>query len=119
MKLIGNIIWFFTGGLISGILWAVFGLIWCITVVGIPIGLQCFKFSALSFAPFGKNIVYGGGAVKFIVNILWLITSGIPMAMVYAGCGIAFCCTIIGIPFGLQMFKFAKLALMPVGAEIV
>ena len=81
-------------------------------------GLQCFKFASLSFFPFGKEITYGGGAVSLLVNIIWLVVSGIPMALEFAALGCVFCVTIIGIPFGLQMFKLAKLALMPFGARV-
>jgi len=80
--------------------------------------LQCFKFASLSFFPFGKEVVYGGGAGSLILNIIWIIVTGIPMAIVSAVFGIIFCITIIGIPFGLQHFKIAKLALMPFGATI-
>ncbi len=44
--------------------------------------------------------------------------SGIPLAAAAALNGILLCCTIIGIPFGLQCFKIAKLALMPFGATV-
>ena len=118
MSIIGNILWFIFGGIISGLSWFFAGLIWCITIVGIPIGMQCFKFARLSFFPFGKEIVYGGGFGSLIVNIIWLIVSGLPMAIEFAVLGALFCITIIGIPFGLQYFKFAKLALMPFGSEI-
>ena len=40
-------------------------------------------------------------------------------AVYCATMGIVCCCTIIGIPFGLQYFKFAKLAFMPFGSEVV
>ena len=46
--------------------------LWCVTVVGIPVGVQCFKFAALSFFPFGKEVVYGGGAASFLLNVIWL-----------------------------------------------
>ena len=62
---------------------------------------------------------YGGGAVSFLVHLIWLVLSGIPLAIVAACCGLLFCVTILGIPFGLQCFKIAKLALMPFGAEVV
>ena len=62
MKTIGNILWFVFGGFISGLLWLITGLLCCIAVVGIPAGMQCFKFARLSFWPFGKEVVYGGGA---------------------------------------------------------
>ena len=61
---------------------------------------------------------YGGGAVSLLVNIIWLIISGLPLAIEHAVMGVILCVTVIGIPFGLQQFKLAKLALMPFGAEI-
>lgn len=94
------------------------GCLWCITVVGIPVGLQCFKFAALSFFPFGKEVRYGGGAGSFLLNIIWLLVSGLPLAMEHLVLGVGLCITIIGIPFGVQQFKLAKLALMPFGADV-
>ena len=118
MSTIGNILWFIFGGVLAGLSWCLAGLIWCITIVGIPIGIQCFKFARLSFFPFGKEIIYGGGFGRFILNIIWLIISGLPLALEFVIFGAIFCITIIGIPFGLQYFKLAKLALMPFGSEI-
>lgn len=80
--------------------------------------MQCFKFASLSFFPFGKDVVYGGGAGSFLLNIIWLLVSGLPLALEHLIIGILLCITIIGIPFGLQQFKLAKLALMPFGADI-
>ena len=80
--------------------------------------MQCFKFASLSFFPFGKEVQYGGGAGSFILNIIWLILSGIPLALEHLVFGLVLCVTIIGIPFGMQHFKLAKLALMPFGAEV-
>jgi len=88
-------------------------------VIGIPLGLQCFKFAGLAFFPFGKEVVYGGGAASLIVNIIWLIILGIPMAIAHATAGVILCVTIIGFPFGLQFFKLAKLSLMPFGARVI
>ena len=119
MRFLGNILWFVCGGLVSGLLWVIYGCLWSITIVGLPIGLQFFKFAALSFFPFGREIVYGGGAFSLIANIIWLIVTGIPMAIGNAVWGCILCITIIGIPFGKQFFKFAKLSLMPFGASII
>lgn len=118
MKIIGNILWLLLGGIVSGMLWLGAGVLWCLTVVGIPIGMQCFKFSVLSFCPFGKKVEYGGGVFSMLGNILWLVFSGIPLAIVNITFGILLCITIIGIPFGKQYFKIAKLALMPFGATV-
>lgn len=82
-------------------------------------GVQCFKFASMSFFPFGKEIVYGGGTVSLVVNIIWILISGIPLALHHLAWGCLYCVTVIGIPFGMQHFKLAKLALMPFGASIV
>jgi len=118
MGCLGNIIWILCGGIWQALAWGIAGILWCITIVGIPIGRQCFKFASLAFAPFGKDVHYGGGGVSLIANILWLLISGIPLATSAAVNGLILCSTIIGIPFGLQCFKIAKLALMPFGATI-
>lgn len=118
MGCLGNCLWFIFGGCVCGLSWLLAGCLWCITIIGIPIGLQCFKFASLSFFPFGKDIIYGGNTMSFLLNILWIVISGLPLAIEHAILGCIFCITIIGIPFGLQMFKIAKLALMPFGAEI-
>lgn len=119
MRLLGNLLWFLLGGLPAGLSWLVIGCLWCVTIVGIPIGLQCFKFAGLVFWPFGKEIRYGGGTISLLANILWLLLSGIPLALESVVLGCLWCVTIVGIPFGKQFFKIAKLALMPFGAEVV
>lgn len=118
MKFLGNVLWFIFGGAVSGLSWLLLGCLWCITIIGIPIGRQCFKFAGLAFFPFGKEITYGGGAASLIANIFWLILTGIPMAIANAVWGCVLCVTIIGIPFGKQFFKMAKLSLMPFGATV-
>jgi len=119
MSCLGNILWLALGGILLALFWALFGLLWCITIVGIPIGVLCFKFAALSLGPFGKDIEYSTSPFPFIVNIIWLLLGGLEIALCAVGIGVVFCVSIIGIPFGLQAFKFAKLALMPFGARIV
>lgn len=118
MGCLGNILWFIFGGFVSGLSWCLVGCLWCITIIGIPIGVQCFKFASLSFFPFGKEVEYGGGTVSLLVNIIWLLVTGIPLALEQAAIGVLLCITIIGIPFGLQEFKLAKLALMPFGSTV-
>ena len=107
MTFLGNLLWFLFGGLISGLGWTMAGCLWCITIVGIPVGLQCFKFAGLAFFPFGKEIVYGGGTFSVLVNIIWLLLSGLELAIGYVVLGCLWCITIVGIPFGKQCFKLA------------
>ncbi len=117
MKLIGNILWFILGGLILGLAWTLLGLFLCITVIGIPFGIQCFKAAKLSFFPFGKTVDIDF-AEHPIANVLWAVFFGWEMALGYLFGGIICCITVIGIPVGLQMFKFMKLAFLPFGADI-
>lgn len=118
MGCLGNLLWFVFGGCISGLSWCLAGLLWCITIVGIPVGMQCFKFASLAFFPFGKEVDYGGGAGSLLLNIIWMIVTGIPLALESLVIGGLLCITVVGIPFGMQHFKIAKLALMPFGADV-
>lgn len=119
MNLIGNLIWLVFGGIIAAIAWSLAGLILCITIIGIPFGLQCFKIAQFVLWPFGKDIELGHfGVGGLLMNILWLIVFGWELAITHLAIGVIFCLTIIGIPFGLQHFKFAMLGLIPFGAKI-
>jgi uncharacterized membrane protein YccF (DUF307 family) len=53
-----NILWLLTGGLWIAATHAIFGILLCITVIGIPFGLQHFKLTAIALSPFGRDIVY-------------------------------------------------------------
>ena len=119
MNFLGNLIWLIFGGLVGAISWFLAGCLWCITIIGIPVGLQCFKIAGLSLWPFGKQVVYSSSSMSLIVNIIWLIVSGLPLAIGHFISGLLLCITIIGIPFGRQSFKLAQLALMPFGARVV
>ena len=119
MSFLLNIIWVICGGWLTSLSWLVLGLLWSITVVGLPLGMQCFKFAKLTAGPFGKTVQSGGGMGSLLFNILWVILTGIPMALEHAATGLLLCCTIIGIPLGLQHFKIAKLAFMPFGTTVI
>ncbi len=118
LRFLGNLLWFVFIGLISGLMWLLAGVILCVTVIGIPLGLQCFKMAGLSFLPFGKRIVYNGQMFSFLVNVLWILIFGWELALYYVAMGLICCVTIVAIPAGLQCFKMAQLALMPFGATV-
>ena len=119
MRLIGNILWIIFGGFISALGWLLTGCLWCITIIGIPVGLQCFKLASISLNPFGKEIRYEGEAVSFLLNVIWFLVSGWLLSLGNFLLGLVLCITIVGIPFGKQFFKIAKLALRPFGAVVV
>ena len=119
MRLIGNLLWIVCGGFLSALGWILAGCLWCITIIGIPVGLQCFKLSSISLNPFGKEIDHEGGTVSFLLNVAWLLISGWELALGNVLIGCILCITIVGIPFGMQFFKIAGLALRPFGAIVV
>lgn len=118
MSTILNIIWICTGGLATALGWVVAGVLFYVSIIGIPLGRQAFKMARLTLAPFGLDVRYGGGFPSLLANVVWVCLVGIWEAAAYAVSGLVLCCTIVGIPFGLQLMKMAKLSLMPFGAEV-
>ena len=121
MNILGNILWIVLGGIFISMYYALVGLLFCITIVGIPFGIQLLKIAGFALWPFGRQIVAGetdGGCLSLIMNVIWIILGGVEIALAHIGLGIGFCITIIGIPFGLQHFKMALLALVPFGKQI-
>ena len=98
------------------------GILYCITIIGIPFGLQLIKIAGLALWPFGHDIqsdTNDGGCLAIIMNVIWVLVGGIEIAMLHLTFGVFLCLTIIGIPFGVQHFKMALLALIPFGKKIV
>ncbi len=122
MNLLGNLIWIVFGGFFIFIEYLIASILLCITIIGIPFGIQVFKLSYLSLVPFGRKIRSvdgGGGCLYLIMNILWLIFGGIWIALSHAVFALIFAITIIGIPFARQHMKLAGLALSPFGKEVI
>lgn len=122
MNFLGNIIWLLFGGLIAALGYIVGGFILCLTVIGIPFGLQCFKLAYFVLWPFGKMAVstpQSGGCLTLLLNILWILCGGIWIAISHIVFGFILFITIIGIPFAQQHFKLVEISLMPFGKRIV
>ncbi len=121
MSAIGNLIWIVFGGFFIFIEYVFAGLIMCLTIIGIPFGLQCIKMGVASLTPFGKQVVDKPGTsatLSLLMNVLWILLGGIWIALSHLAFGLLFCITIIGIPFGLQHFKLMQLGLMPFGKDL-
>ncbi len=118
---LANLLWFLLGGIWLGLEFVLAGLLCCLTIVGIPFGLCCFRIAAFAFWPFGKDVVPDdqAGAISFIGNVIWFLLAGVWIAINAVIAGVAFCLTIIGIPFGIACFRIAKVALCPLGKNIV
>ncbi len=119
MSLIGNILWILLGGGIFLFLeYLIGGLVLCLTIIGIPFGIQVMKLAFLSLLPFGKEISLNKpspGALSIIMNILWILCGGIYIAATHVIFGVLCAITIIGIPFAKQHIKLAVLSLTPFG----
>ena len=122
MKTIGNILWFVLAGLWLAIGYAMAGLVMCITIIGIPFGIQAFKLAGFVLWPFGRTVVRtpdGGGVLEVVFNVVWLVLAGWGIFLATLVAGLLLCITIIGIPFGIQAFKLSTLALWPFGRTVV
>ena len=122
MNLIGNLIWLVFGGFFAALGYIVGGFVLCVTIVGIPFGLQCFKLAGLVLWPFGKQIVNtrsSMGCLSVFCNIIWLLCGGLYTAVVHLVFAALLTITIIGIPFARQHLKLMELSLSPFGKAVI
>ena len=121
MSFLGNLLWIVLGGFLITIEYLVSGMVLCLTIIGIPFGIQCFKLAILALLPFGREIVSeptSSGCISTIFNVLWIFIGGIWICVTHLVLAIIFDITIIGIPFAKQHVKLATLALTPFGKTI-
>ena len=122
MNTLGNLIWLIFGGLYAAIFYVMGGFALCLTIVGIPFGLQCFKLASFVLWPFGREAVGSSsstGCLSLLLNIIWLVFGGFWLAIGHLVFGLLLFLTIIGIPFARQHFKLIEISLMPFGKRIV
>jgi uncharacterized membrane protein YccF (DUF307 family) len=122
MNPMGNLLWLLFGGLFSAISYIVGGFALCLTIVGIPFGLQCFKIASFVLWPFGREAVStasGGRCLTTLLNILWILFGSIWIALNHIIFGLLLFITLIGISFARQHFKLVEISLMPFGKRIV
>lgn len=122
MSVLGNILWILTGGFLIALWYALGGLVLCLTIVGIPFGVQLFKLAWLSLFPFGKEIQttgFASGCLGLVMNVLWILIGGIELVISHLILALLLAITIIGLPFARQHLKLARLALTPFGSTIV
>ena len=116
MSFIGNLIWLIFGGFIAGLGYIIGGLILCITIVGIPFGLQTIELGIASMTPFGKEVQQtekAGSLLSMIFDVIWLLVFGWEIAIAHLVGGLILGITIVGIPFAKQHFKLIPVALFP------
>jgi len=122
MNFFGNIIWLIFGGLLAALGYIIGGVVLCITIIGVPWGLQCFKLAGLVLSPFGKRVVSDSnemGCLNIFCNLIWIVCGGLYTAIVHIVMGAILCITVIGMPWGMQHFKLVGISLMPFGKRII
>jgi uncharacterized membrane protein YccF (DUF307 family) len=122
MNFLGNLIWLIFGGFFSALGYFFGGIVLCLTIIGIPFGLQCFKLANLVLWPFGKEVVSSTaqtGCLSILANIIWIIFGGIAVTLTHLVMGVFLYITILGIPWGRQHFKLLEISLMPFGKRVV
>ena len=121
MNLLLNIIWLILGGFVVVIAYLLGGILLCITIIGIPFGIQCFKLAGLALMPFGREIREKqppSGAVAVIMNVIWIILPGLELAVFHLVMALILALTIIGLPLAAQHLKMTRLAILPFGFEV-
>ncbi len=121
MNLLLNIIWLILGGFIVVIAYLLGGILLCITIIGIPFGIQCFKLAGLALMPFGREVREKeppSGALAVIMNVIWIILPGLELAVFHLIMALFFALTIIGLPLAAQHLKMTRLAILPFGFEV-
>lgn len=116
MSVLGNIIWLIFGGFLAGLGYFIGGALLCLTIVGIPFGMQAFQLGLATMAPFGKEVKANkraGGFLSLIFDVLWLLVLGWEIALAHLIGGLILAVTIVGLPFAKQNFKLIPVALFP------
>jgi uncharacterized membrane protein YccF (DUF307 family) len=122
LRTVGNLLWLVFSGFWLAIGYGLSGVALCLTIVGIPFGLQAFKLASFTLWPFGRRVVdvpTPSGCLTVFFNVLWLFLFGWELFLGHLATGLLLCVTVIGIPFGVQAFKMSVLALWPFGRVVV
>ncbi len=86
MSLLGNVVFFVFGGFVIFLGYVLGGILLCLTIIGIPFGLMCFRLAGSVIAPFGREVRETeppGGALTLIMNIIWIILPGLELAIMH------------------------------------
>jgi len=128
MTLLLNVLWFVFGGFAAGLSWLVAAVLLAVTIVGLPWAQAAIRIGMFSFFPFGRQVVdrgalgredLGTGPVGCLMNLVWFVLGGWWLALAHLALGVLLLIPLITIPFALQHFKLAAIALAPIGKDVV
>ena len=116
MSFMGNLVWLIFGGFLAGLGYIIAGLALCITIVGIPFGMQAIQLGISTMTPFGKEVKQdrnSGSLLSLVFDVIWLLVAGWEIALAHLTGGLILAITIVGLPFAKQHFKLIPVALFP------
>jgi len=122
VSILGNILWLILGGFFAGLGYIIGGLLLCLTIIGIPFGVQSVKLGVATMVPFGKEVVespHANSTLRVIFNVIWLVLFGWEIALTHLVSALILAVTIIGLPFAKQHIKLIPLALFPFGRDLI
>lgn len=121
MKALLNIIWLITGGIWLALGYFLAGILACIFIVTIPIGIASFRMAKFALWPFGRTVIERptSGAVSAVSNVIWFVIAGLWLAIGHITTAAAQAVTIVGIPLALANLKMIPVTCFPFGKEIV
>lgn len=120
MRILLNIIWLLVAGIELAITYAVAALFAVVFIVTIPLAVPALRLAGFALWPFGRVVVEdpAAGAGSLLLNVVWFLVAGWWLFLAHAAVGILLCLSIIGIPFGVAVFKMGRLALAPYGKDV-
>lgn len=121
MRTLLNIIWFVFGGFWLALGYALVGLLFCILIVTIPLGVASLRMARYALWPFGRAVVDqpDAGTGSVVLNVIWIVLAGWWLALGHVTTAVAQAITIIGIPLAIANLKMIPISLVPFGKEIV
>ncbi|MDO5534953.1 MAG: YccF domain-containing protein [Propionibacteriaceae bacterium] len=121
MRAILNVIWLLTGGIWLALGYFAFGLLACLLIITIPVGVASFRMGAYALWPFGKTVVNkpGAGVGSALMNGIWFVIGGLWLAIGHLTTAAAQAITIIGIPLAIANVKMIPVTCFPFGKQIV
>lgn len=119
MSFLGNVLWLLFGGILVFAWYMIAGTLMCITIIGIPFGVQLYKIGLVALMPFGRDVdVYTeDSCLNTVFNILWLLFGWWEIAVVHLVLACLFAITIVGIPFAKAHWRLMKMSLLPFGSH--
>lgn len=120
MSFLGNVVWLVFGGFVIAAEYVLSGAALCLTIVGIPFGLQSIRLGLAALAPFGKRVVDAPqqGPLKLLFDVVWIVLFGWEIALTHLVAALILAITIVGMPFAIQHLKLIPVALFPFGKDL-